>query len=290
MKTAMCLVLLWMLPAVAASDRPANPAEDLHPRIPGWTLKVDPTVYTRTNLWDLIDGAADLFLLYGFETLHVGEYWRSDSLDVRVEIYDHLTSLNAFGMYSQERKPDYRFISIGTQGYAEEGVLNFLRGRYYVKCSTHMAGSAAQKDLETVARAVEAHLTGETSWPPLLHLLPSAGKIANSEVYIIQDFLGYSFFRSSYVAFYGKEPSPQLFVMPFDNAAEASRALEKYVGLLEKRPPTGKDGIVRLDDPNNGRVTLFASGKYVAGVLGCKEPKTEDRYISQLKALLSTER
>jgi len=40
---------------------------------------------------------------------------------------------NGFGIYSLERYPDSHFISIGTQGYLEQGTLIFLAGRYYAK-------------------------------------------------------------------------------------------------------------------------------------------------------------
>jgi hypothetical protein len=287
LKSAAWLLLLSVFPTGNPRHTDTTASGGLYPEIPGWTLKIEPTVYTRSNLWDLIDGAADLFLLYGFDNLHLAEYSQRESLDVRVEIYDHGSSLNAFGIYSQERKPDYHFLSVGTQGYSEEGVLNFLQGRYYVKCSTPMSGSRAREALLSIARAVAAHMQEEPSWPPLLQLLPTTDRVPNSELYVSQDFLGYSFFRSAYTAHYGKDPGTQLFVMPFENERSASEALQKYLGTLHQKKAVGKDGATRVDDPNNGRVALFVSGKYLAGVLGCNKSDNEAHYITLLKASLS---
>jgi Family of unknown function (DUF6599) len=287
LKSAAWLLLLSVLPTGTPRHTDAPPPGGLYPEIPGWTLRIEPTVYTRSNLWDLIDGAADLFLLYGFDNLRLAEYSQKESMDVRVEIYDHGTSLNAFGMYSQERKPDYHFLSVGTQGYSEEGVLNFFLGRYYVKCSTHMPGSTAQEALLSIARAVAAQMKEEPSWPPLLQLLPAPDRVPNSELYVSQDFMGYSFFRSAYTALYGKDSVAQLFVMPFESERGAQDALRRFLGMVHQKQAVGADGAMRVDDPNNGRVALLVSGKYLAGVLGGNASDTEARYIALLKTSLS---
>ena len=40
---------------------------------------------------------------------------------------------DAFGMYAAERAPGYNFLDIGIEAYRNEGILNFLQDRYYVK-------------------------------------------------------------------------------------------------------------------------------------------------------------
>ncbi len=127
-----------------ASGGWAQEGASLFPIVPGWTVTTDTTVYTPDNLYDLIDGAADVYLSYGFTDLHLANYRDGKGTEVRVELYRHNTPANAFGIYSQERKPDYHFISVGAQGYRDEGVLNFLAGRYYVKVSTHAPGARPQ--------------------------------------------------------------------------------------------------------------------------------------------------
>ena len=108
--------------------------DSLFPKIPGWQISEEDQVYDANNLWDIIDGAADLFLEYYFVDLHTARYINTDSIEVKVELYRHNSPVNAFGMYSQERDPGYHFIQVGVQGYIEEGVLNFLDGVYYINC------------------------------------------------------------------------------------------------------------------------------------------------------------
>ena len=109
----------------------------LFPEIKGWNFTEENEVFDANNLWDVIDGAADLFLEYSFVDLQIGRYISDGGIEVKVEIYRHNNPLNAFGIYSQERNPEYHFIQVGTQGYIEESVLNFLDGVFYIKLSTY---------------------------------------------------------------------------------------------------------------------------------------------------------
>ena len=121
--------------------------ESLFPQISGWKITQDDPVYTANNLWDIIDGAADLFLEYSFIDLHIARYISTDSIEVKVELYRHASDVDAFGIYSQERDTGYHFIPLGIQGYIQQGVLNFLTGSYYIKLSTYRAGDKAQEAL-----------------------------------------------------------------------------------------------------------------------------------------------
>src|SRR5512145_3220618 len=78
----------------------------LFPDLPGWKKKLVETVYTPGNLWELINGAADIFLSYNFQDLQMAEYENKDEM-IRVEIYRHKTGNDTYGIYSAERMPDY---------------------------------------------------------------------------------------------------------------------------------------------------------------------------------------
>src|ERR1700761_9066461 len=91
-----------------------------------------PRFYSPQNLYEYMDGGADIFLLYGVRSLlHLD--LRSRSADITVDIFDMGTADTAFGMYAAERSPDEPYISIGAEGYANKGALNFFQDRFYVK-------------------------------------------------------------------------------------------------------------------------------------------------------------
>ena len=48
--------------------------EIILPELSGFKKVTDYPVYTADNLWDFINGAADVYLSYGFENVHIAEY------------------------------------------------------------------------------------------------------------------------------------------------------------------------------------------------------------------------
>ena len=46
-------------------------------------------VYTADNLWEVINGAAELYLAYDFQDLHQAIYSADNEREVRVELYRH---------------------------------------------------------------------------------------------------------------------------------------------------------------------------------------------------------
>jgi len=239
-------------------------------------------VYSPDNLWNIIDGAADAYLLYGFEDLHIGEYLSPDSVDVRAELYRHSSAANAFGIYTQERKPEYNFIDVGTEGYIEDGVLNFLCGTHYVKLTSHTMGSKGLAALRTVAASLVSYLHQEKGFPPQLAFLPSEGQIRRSESYIADSYLGYSFFHSAYVAQYDDGGKTQLFVMEFESPAAARSALERYMKTLNSPGGQVRDGKYTLADPNNGTIGVLLERQYLCGVVNCGKEKTRAKHMERL--------
>jgi hypothetical protein len=274
---------LFMTPGLSFEN--PNP----FPPLPGWTLALDSMVYTPDNLWNIIDGAADAFLLYGFVDLSIGEYLSPDSIDIRAELYRHSSAANAYGIYSQERKPNYNFIDIGTEGYVEDGVLNFLCGAYYVKMTSHTTGTKGISALRAVAERLAAHLHQEKGFPPQLALLPAAGKITRSESYIADSYLGYSYFRSAYVAQYDSAGKVQLFVMQFESPASARAALLRYMETLKQPKSDIKEGRFSFADPNNGPIGMFLADKYLCGVVNCEKEKTREGYLARLEESVTAE-
>ena len=286
MRPALAPVLLLLIGAGGAPFAGAGEGS-VFPAVAGWTIAPPPgdSVYTRDNLWDIIDGAAELFLSYGFEDLHIGEYTDPAGTDVRVELYRHATRANAFGMYSQERNPSYHFLEIGTQGYAEEGVLNFLCGEYYVKISSHRGGKEGMEAMVLIARSVADHLHQESGWPAALALLPAERRLPNTESYIAENFLGYAVLRSAFTARY--EGGCTLFVMDLDSASRARSAADSYLKSLGslQRLPEGEP--TDVTDPHIGTLVMLLRGRRIGGAFGTGGIALSRRYVELLKARLS---
>ncbi len=258
----------------------------IFPTVAGWKTAPPPgdSVYTPDNLWDTIDGGADLFLSYGFVDLHIMEYTDTSGTDVRVELYRHASRANAFGIYSQERNPGYNFIEIGTQGYVEEKVLNFFCGMYYVKISSHREGKAGIAGMALIGRRVAEHLGQEAGWPATLTLLPAQKRLPNSESYIAENFLGYRVFHSAFTARY--EGGCTLFIMEFESASRARGVAEAYMKAVGRPQELTEGEITDIPDPHNGSVAMFLKGRTISGAFGAGGEALARRYMELLKVRL----
>ena len=68
------------------------------PELDGWSQPDTPQLYSPENLYEFIDGAADLYLSYEFQEVSVADYRGAGKAAVTVEIYRHSTPTQAFGI------------------------------------------------------------------------------------------------------------------------------------------------------------------------------------------------
>jgi hypothetical protein len=261
--------------------------ESLFPQIPGCRITQDDPVYTANNLWDIIDGAADLFLEYAFIDLHIARYISTDSIEVKVELYRHASDVDAFGMYSQERDTGYHFIPLGVQGYIQQGVLNFLTGSYYIKLSTYRAGDKAQEALLTIGDRLAEYLKQHNTIPRLFKVFPAEGKLPNTEQYIAHNFLGYSFLNSAYVATYKDSSTFKVFLMEFAAPEKAHVVVSDYFKAVLKEAVTQLAfDTYQIQDPNNGAIRLQVLDRFICGIMNDANNKSRDQYLLKLKSNL----
>lgn len=151
-------------------------SSELFPDVKGWNKSKDIQIYTPQNLYEYINGAAELYLSYDFQELQVAEYLNRHNATVIAEIYRHKTPVHAFGIYSQERPTEGNILKIGAQGYVEEPILNFVVGNAYVKINSYDVGEETGEVLQIFANKVAANLGGKGSLPKILTCFLEEGK------------------------------------------------------------------------------------------------------------------
>jgi hypothetical protein len=270
-----CLLLSWA---------GARAQESLFPSVTGWKLSNESRVYDANDLWDIIDGAADLYLEYGFVDLHRARYTTENNREVKAELYRHRDAENAFGIYAAERSPENNFIAVGSQGYQQTSILNFVAGEFYVKLSSRQSDPASAGDLLAIAKGMEKQLDRSAAFPATLRLFPLEGKLANSEQFIAQNFLGYGFLRSVYTASYGGSAPFKAFIIGMRSGSDADTLIAMYLSKLPKETITALGaGRFDLQDPNNGQLSIAREGAYIVGIVNCTDDKMKNELLAGLK-------
>jgi len=278
MKKSILLLLILIFPKGLL-----NGQELSIPELSGFRKYANYPVYTRDNLWDFINGAADNYLAYGFENLNVAEYKKGKNT-IKLEIYRHQDNTMAFGIYSSERSPSFEFLHLGAQGYRTGGSINFYKGNYYVKIRTFSKNENILKAVESLAARVSASLPGETVMPDALAMFPEAGLKKNEEIFVNESVLGHEFLNKAFRAGYEVGTDNFSIYIFRGNSSEIMRTAMTYITACGMEASEGPEGKYVLEDGYNGTVFLgWKDGQMVLVTgLAADQADIAENYISEI--------
>lgn len=245
----------------------------IFPELADFQKKGNPEEYHPDNLFEYINGAAEVFLSYDFEKLVTLSYKNKLNQSLTIDVYRHSNINNGFGIYSQEKPLKGNFISIGSQGYYEKGIINFFKGNFYVKLSGFDLGDNDQTVLDKAARAIASKLKSHIKFPHPLKGFPEKNRINNSEKFLSKNFMGYGFLNSAFVTSYQiKEKEVQVFIIEAENEQKADEMMNKYLAFVKKKgvAPVFEKSTYTFVDPyyrSSGKMNLRKKQKYLWGLL-----------------------
>ncbi len=289
------IVLLLLAQAITPAQ--TAPLASYFPELTGWRQAQSPAFFYPETLYEHINGAAENFLSFDFQELAVLTYVNENKQTLNAEIYFHGTPENAFGIYSSEKPLAGSYLSIGSQGYIEDGVLNFFSDAYYIKLNSFDLGLEGKAIMSTLAEQIARAIGGRNALPSVLSAFPQNGKVEHSERYIRTNFMGHEFLHSAFMADYLVDGQRfQLFAIDAGSQPQALAMLEHYAAL-EKAGPGPENqaakwkgnglrpGALTINDPYAGMIQLFWQGKYICG---SSNPKAAD-HIAALARNLSAQ-
>ena len=256
------------------------------PELDGWEIKQEYPVYNPGTLWDYINGAADSYLSYDFKELYIAEYIKGD-VSFKVEIFKHATPIDAFGIYSTERSPGFRFINLGIQGYREESLIHFLADKYYIKVRTHETSGEVEDAMMSIANSVVVSIAGINHFPKTLTMFPGKGKKPETEIYIAENFLGHSFLGSAFSTDYLRsDKNFKLFIIVRENKEDCLKLLKQYFEFARKTEKIPEEGEIHISDKYNGEILIYWHNNMIFGTLNLEDRQMQIQVIGEIKELL----
>ncbi|HNQ23094.1 MAG TPA: hypothetical protein PKK06_08370 [Phycisphaerae bacterium] len=240
-----------------------------------WLPPTNAATYTADDLWEKINGRADLYLAFHVARLWFGTYRRSSDPDAALDVYryDMGSPENAFGIYQAESGGDVEAVDVGREAYVAGGSVIFWKGNHYVRVEAPDESDAYAQGALAVARALADALLddGQPLWAE--SLLPSAGRVPRSLAYQTGaafglDSLGEVFHGryeregTTFVLFIHRATSPQ----EAQGLYEGHRASLRQLGILQDGS-TESPGLLLVEAPDGRFEAVFVHGTYVAGVL-----------------------
>jgi hypothetical protein len=168
-------------PAVSSPLTGAFPGADA---VAGWTPDGEIETYDGETIFDLVDGQADFFFVYGFERVAVQRYRNTEEVVLDVQIWQMIDDEGAYGLFSAGVAGEP--VDVGNEGDVDPGRrLVFWQDRYVAQLFARK--EIPDADLRAFAGAVSAALPAGGERPALVDRLPASGMFPRSTVFFHEE-------------------------------------------------------------------------------------------------------
>ncbi|MGZ8449742.1 MAG: DUF6599 family protein [Candidatus Deferrimicrobiaceae bacterium] len=234
-----------------------------------WISAEPARTFGPANLYEEIDGEAELFLPYAFRDLTVAILTPAgkETAEVRLELFRHATPRDAFGVYSQHRFPEQERMRLGTsEAVVSATSLDFFRGTAFVRLRT-VSRHATRQDLENLGRDLSDLLPGTGDPPRETEALRIPGLVDGTMVFHRRAILGVEALAPGYEAKYAAPGvATTLILIPPEDAVPAAQFRERLSRALPGLVRVGED-LIRADLPT-GTLWILSREGFHLGVAG----------------------
>jgi hypothetical protein len=136
----------------------------------GWNWDGKEMKYNSKTLFKYIDGAAELYLAYGFQNLTVRRFDKSNQPPILLELYEMASSEDAYGVFSFEHRDEA--VGIGQGSEFGGGLLRFWKDKYFVSIYAEGEGAEVESGILKVGRAVANSIPAVGPEPKLVGFIP----------------------------------------------------------------------------------------------------------------------
>ena len=261
----------------------------------GFNAAANAQLYRPDNLYEKINGKADIYLSCGFEELFCRRFARQDNPELWMElfVYDMGSSAGAFSVFSQQRRPAATSLSIAPFAYKTDDAVFLSHSNYYVE----MSGSALSGELLEAMAAVAGSFVQELPASddisailaifPQRHLAPDSHKLYRTNAF------GSEGLTDVFTARYSFDNEPvTAFLSRRADGLEASEAATGYhMFLLENGAseisPVNRAVHYRVYDFYSTIEILFTNGVFVAGIHAASIQPSAEKIALMLDEKLS---
>lgn len=289
-------VLFGFILVFVSGQLSARQPGDLATFLPGeryqsdWVLDGEVEVYDPSNLFEYINGEAELYKDYDFVKMVTAYYLHTEqtSLAFSIDIYDMGSPLNAFGIYSMYRRPGLQFQKIGEESIVSATNVKFYKDRYFVQLNAAAMDSMAQHAITSCARNIAAKIS-PAPVPEELTWLPEANRVDHTLTYKTRGFMGLEEFHSVVQAEYALNNGQCTgFVAIFKDAEEAQQSLQYFADVVSQQgeileaPDQGEEHQLLAKTGFQGNILAQTHSGFIVGVMGYTGQSAAEQLIRRI--------
>lgn len=169
--TLLGLVLLMVRVETYAAEKDTMDAKLVLPsEVDGWKWDGKDEEYNSQTIFKYIDGAAEVYLAYGFKGVAVRRFERPGKPLLVAETYEMGSSADAYGVFAFERQEEEAGVGQGSEFGG--GLLRFWKGNYFVSVYGEGEGAEVESVVLALGKRIAESIKTTGSKPALLRFLP----------------------------------------------------------------------------------------------------------------------
>jgi len=208
----------------------------------GWKWDKKEMRYNSKTIFSYMDGAAELYLAYGFKNLTVRRFEKSSHPPITLEVYEMVSSEDAYGVFSYEHQDES--VGMGQGSEFGGGLLRFWKGKYFVSIYAEGEGPDVESGILEIGRATANSIASVGREPKLVGFIPGKDLglvdksirylkshiLLNQRFFIAhQNILNLNRKTEAVLAQYGQDKQKtQLLLIRYPDSKEASDAYQSF--------------------------------------------------------------
>ena len=259
--------------------------------IQGWEIYGSDKIYGPDNLYEYINGGAELFLSYSFRKMVTRIYTAPDQPEIILDAFDMGTSKNAYGVFSYSRESEDSTFGQGSQ--YSPGLLIFWKDRYYVSILFTPETPAAKEAAFKIARHIESAIAEDGQLPEIISLLPQENIRQETIRYFHHHIWlnSYHFISNENILLINENTEASLakydesghrfvlLLIEYPNADLAATARNNFVEKYSSKPLTAS--IFKEEDKWSGYRQIK---NYLAVIFNAVEKESPESYFKRIQA------
>lgn len=258
----------------------------------GWRLDGRVESYDPSNLYEKINGAAELYLAYGFERLEYLTIARGDHA-ITLELYDQGKFRNSLGLFAGQRRPEQAVRELGAISYYATPVGAIGRyGEYYFKIAGNgEADAVLAKAEELLGSMAELPADSLTAPAPYALMTEKLGAAPADLEYRRDNVFQYEFANRFWFAPIEGAGAARYFIHESSDPATAEAL---YRQLLEEQKwehavaEQEENRVILVHEYLKTFFALGRRGKFLVGVEGAADGEIARRYLGRLEEVVQS--
>ena len=266
-------VIMYSIPLNAADAQPGQ-IHSILPNLQGYIPLYPAEVFGPDRLYEKINGQAELYLSAGFVSLRSQWFSESENPDSMVEIYIYHMGdgLNAFSVFSRQRRGDGQKLGFAPFAYQTKNALYMFHGPYYVEMISMVPSETVLSKLIVLAKQFITDNPVDRRTIEGLGFFPQENLDSESITMIAKNAFGFKLLDRVFTATYSSEEgSSTAFISRRKTPQKAKRLALQFFqyfttyGGKEIEPDVTVKG-AKMVEIMDRFIIIFSLNTYVAGI------------------------